>query len=326
MLADGAPAPVPPTTHSTHDVADAAPGASAATGTPATLAGRLNVFARDIKLSHSVFALPFALLSTFLAARGLPHVGQLALILLCMVTARTVAMASNRLLDAELDRRNPRTARRAIPSGALSPTFVTAALVACAIAFVAATSLFGFLYANWLPRILSVPVLAFVAAYPLLKRFTQWCHYYLGAALALAPVCAWIAITGRVDPPPLFMAAAVLCWTAGFDIIYACQDFACDVEQGLFSVPARLGIARALWVSRVTHVVALAMLVALGQFASPPLGVLYFVGVGCCAALLVVEHSLVRANDLSKVGLAFFTVNGIISVLLGTLGIIDVFV
>jgi 4-hydroxybenzoate polyprenyltransferase len=290
------------------------------------LAAKLALFARDIKLSHSIFALPFALLSTFLAARGWPHLGQLILIVVCMVTARSVAMASNRLLDADLDRQNPRTARRAIPAGHLSRGFFVAILAACAAAFIGATSLFGFVYGNWAPLVLSVPVLVFIGAYPLLKRFTQLSHYYLGLALALAPVCAWIAITGSVDAAPLVMAVAVACWTAGFDIIYACQDFAIDVEQDLYSVPARMGIDRALWVSRATHAVALGALVALGVVASPPLGTLYFIGTTCCALLLIVEHALVRADDLSKVGLAFFTINGLISVLLGTLGIVDVFV
>jgi 4-hydroxybenzoate polyprenyltransferase len=300
----------------------------------ATLGTRIVDFARDIKLSHTVFALPFALLSTFLGPRTLfdegkfptpwPTAGQLLLIVLCMVTARTVAMASNRLLDADLDRRNPRTARRALPSGRLSRRFFVATLVGCAIAFVAGTSLFGFIYRNWLPLILSLPVLAFIGSYPLLKRFTQLCHYYLGASLALAPICAWIAITGRVDVEPLLMAGAVLCWTAGFDIIYACQDFACDREQGLFSVPSRIGIGPALWVSRATHVIALAMLIALG-WRSSELAILYFIGVWITAALLFVEHTLVRPGDLSKVGMAFFLMNGIISLALGTLGILDVF-
>jgi 4-hydroxybenzoate polyprenyltransferase len=291
---------------------------------PVSARQKLVAFARDIKLSHTVFALPFALLSTFLAANGWPLAGQLLLILLCMVTARTVAMASNRLLDAELDRRNPRTAARAIPSGRLSRHFFIAVLVGCAIAFIAATSLFGVIYRNWLPLIVSVPVLAFIASYPLFKRFTQLCHYYLGASLALAPICAWIAITGRVDVEPLLMAGAVLCWTAGFDIIYACQDFAVDREQGLFSVPARIGIGPALWISRATHVIALVMLIALGWY-SQQLAFLYFIGVWITAALLFVEHALVRPSDLSKVGMAFFLMNGIISLALGTLGILDVF-
>jgi 4-hydroxybenzoate polyprenyltransferase len=290
-----------------------------------SLAAKLNDFARDIKISHTVFALPFALLSTFLAAGGMPRAGVLLLILVCMVTARTVAMAANRLLDAALDARNPRTAGRAIPSGRLSRTFYGAVLAACVVAFLAATAGFWLAYRNPWPIALSVPVLGFLTAYPLLKRFTRLCHYYLGAALALAPVCAWLAVRGSLAPPPLWMAAAVVCWTAGFDVIYACQDYASDIQCGVFSVPAKIGIGPALWVSRLTHVACVGMLIGLGRSA-PALDTLYWVGVGAAVALLVVEHSLVRPDDLSKVGLAFFTVNGVISVLLGTLGIIDVFV
>jgi 4-hydroxybenzoate polyprenyltransferase len=286
---------------------------------------KLDAFARDIKISHTVFALPFALLSTFLAAGGMPAAGKLLLILVCMVTARTVAMAANRLLDARLDALNPRTAGRAIPSGKLSTRFYAAALAACAFAFLGATTGFWLAYRNPWPALLSVPVLAFLCGYPLLKRFTRLCHYYLGTALALAPVCAWIAVSGSLAPPPLWMAAAVVCWTAGFDIIYACQDYQSDLECGVFSVPSRIGIGPALWVARVTHLVCVAMLVALG-LSTPALGPLYFTGVAAAVALLVVEHSLVKPTDLSKVNLAFFTFNGVISVLLGTLGILDVFI
>ncbi|MDB5330344.1 MAG: ubiA, partial [Phycisphaerales bacterium] len=149
------------------------------------------------------------------------------------------------------------------------------------------------------------------------------CHYYLGMCLALAPVCAWVAIRGTLGLPPIWMAGAVLTWTAGFDILYACQDYASDVACGVFSVPAKIGIGPALWVSRVTHLASVGMLVAVGM-SSPHLGALYFTGVAIATTLLIVEQSLVRADDLSKLGLAFFTVNGIISLLLGTLGIVDV--
>ena len=291
---------------------------------PLSLPARLDLFARDIKISHTVFALPFALLSTFLAAGGTPAPGVLLLILVCMVTARTVAMAANRLLDARLDALNPRTAARAIPSGRLSSRFYAAALAACGLAFVLATACF-LRYRNPWPLILALPVLLFLCAYPLLKRFTRLCHYYLGAALALAPVCAWLAVTASLAPPPLWMAAAVLCWTAGFDIIYACQDYRSDLECDVFSVPVKIGIGPALWVARLTHLACVAMLVMLGR-SSPALGPLYFTGVAAAILLLVVEHSLVRPHDLSKVNLAFFTFNGVISVLLGTLGIIDVYV
>jgi 4-hydroxybenzoate polyprenyltransferase len=285
------------------------------------------LFAQDIKISHTVFAMPWAILSAVLAwhRSGGPIVGKLAVVLVCMITARTAAMASNRLLDAELDRRNPRTARRAIPSGQLSHAFVTAALLLCAALFIAATAVFWLVWNNVWPLALSLPVLAFICAYPLLKRFTRLCHYYLGAALALAPICAWIALSGGIAIPPCIMAAAVLCWTAGFDILYACQDFQSDRETGVVSVPAKVGIPRALWISRATHAACVAFLLLLGR-VTPELSTLYFTGVAIAAMLLIVEQSLVRPNDLSKVGLAFFTINGIISLLVGALGVIDVLV
>jgi 4-hydroxybenzoate polyprenyltransferase len=292
---------------------------------PPDLRSKLAAFAADIKISHTVFAMPWAVLSAVMAwerVRG-PILGKLAIVVVCMIAARTAAMASNRLLDAELDRKNPRTARRAIPSGALSSRFVGLAMMLSAGLFVAATAMFWILYANVWPLALSVPVLAFICAYPLLKRFSRLCHYYLGAALALAPICAWIAVSGGIAWPPVFMAAAVLCWTAGFDIIYACQDFESDRATGVVSVPARCGIGRALWISRWTHLASLALLVSLGVNA-PELGALYFVGVACAAILLIVEHGLVKADDLSKVGLAFFTINGVISLLISTLGVVDV--
>lgn len=296
-----------------------------ALGTRHSAFTKLSIFAGDIKIHHTVFALPWALLSTFMAARGMPAPGKLLLILLCMVTARTVAMAANRLLDAKLDALNPRTARRAIPSGALSARFVIGIIALCAVSFILATGLFEFLFHNPLPLMWSVPVLLFVSGYPFLKRFSRLCHYYLGAALALAPVCAWVAIRGDMEVPPLWMAAAVLLWTAGFDIIYACQDYQVDVQCGLHSVPSRLGIGRALWIARATHLASLAAMVALG-LSTPQLGRLYFIGVALAAILLIVEHVLVRENDLSKVGLAFFTVNGVISIAIGALGIVDVII
>ena len=289
---------------------------------------KLSLFARDIKIAHTIFALPWAVLATFLAAKetGQPlTAGKVALILGCMVTARTVAMAANRLLDARLDAQNPRTARRAIPSGDLSPNFYLAVLTVSAALFVLLTS--GFLFVisppNPWPILLSVPVLAFLSAYPLLKRFTRLCHYYLGAALALAPACAWVAVSGRLDWPPVVMALAVMLWTAGFDILYACQDYESDRATGVFSVPAKLGIPAALWVARITHLACAAAMIAIG-LVSPTLRTFYFVGVALAIALLVIEHALVKPTDLSKLNLAFFTINGVISLVLGTLGLIDV--
>lgn len=291
-----------------------------------TSLSRLTAFARDIKISHSIFALPFALLSTFLAAGGFPKPGQIGLILVCMLSARTMAMAMNRLLDADIDSRNPRTKNRAIPGGQLSRTFVIGAILMCVVLFMSATVLFRTIYHNPWPLILGAPVLLFLSAYPFLKRFTRLCHYYLGIALALAPMCAWIAITGHLAPPPLWMALAVASWTAGFDIIYACQDYDSDIEQRVFSIPAEFGIGRALWIARFTHLFSFAMLIQIGFSAHPPLGLLYFIGVGLAGILLCIEHSLVKPTDLSKIGLAFFTINGIISVVLGLLGIADVLI
>jgi 4-hydroxybenzoate polyprenyltransferase len=302
----------------------AAPSESSIESHPSKVLGNLARFAGDIKIHHTIFALPFALLSMFLAAGGMPRVGILLLILVCMVTARTLAMAINRILDARLDAMNPRTARRAIPSGALSARFYVIISALCAASFIAATALFQVLYRNPWPVILSVPVLAFLSAYPLLKRFTRLCHYWLGASLALAPVCAWVAVKGDIKLPPVVMFVAVLFWTAGFDIIYACQDYQVDVRCGLFSVPARIGIGPALWVARLSHAVSAAALVLLA-FSTPQLGMVYL-GAACLAVgLLVVEHALVSERNLSRVGVAFFTVNGILSVALGTLGTLDVF-
>jgi 4-hydroxybenzoate polyprenyltransferase len=283
------------------------------------------VFADDIKIHHTVFALPWAILSAAVAGRmfaGSLSAGKIGLILVCMVTARTVAMAANRIFDAELDARNPRTARRAIPSGSLSRRFVVAILTICCCGFIAATAGFEILYRNIWPLLLSLPVLAYLCGYPFMKRFTRLCHYYLGVALALAPVCAWMAVSGRIDWPPVVMFVIVASWTAGFDIIYACQDFASDLECGVYSVPAKIGISKALWVSRGTHGVAAGMLVVLG-FVVPEFGVLYFVGAGVAILLLIVEQSLVRADDLSKVNVSFFMINGVISLVVATLGIVD---
>lgn len=292
---------------------------------PATFAGKIRLFAADIKIHHTIFAMPWAILSAVLAGRiyfGSLTVLKIALILICMVAARTVAMAANRLIDAKLDAQNPRTARRAIPSGSLSRSFVSAILFFCCASFIAATAVFQLIYHNPWPLALSLPVLAYLCCYPYMKRFTRLCHYYLGVALALAPVCTWVAITGRIDWPPVVMFLIVSAWTAGFDIIYACQDYASDLATGVFSVPAKMGIVRALWVSRGTHLLAGVMLIVLGRIV-PEFGLFYAVGAGLAIVLLIVEQSLVRPGDLSKVNVSFFTINGIISVLLGTLGIID---
>jgi 4-hydroxybenzoate polyprenyltransferase len=293
-------------------------------GGESSLPTKVKTLARDIKISHTLFALPFALLSAFLAANGWPGAGKLLLILLCMITARTVAMSMNRLIDAELDSLNPRTQGRALPSGSLSSVFYMGVVLLCSSTFIVSTALFGY-YKNIWPVIFSLPVLLFISAYPFLKRFTRLCHYYLGAALALAPICSWIAVKGNLELPPIIMAGAVVLWTAGFDIIYACQDFQSDLETNTFSIPVKFGIKTALAISRLTHTLAAALLLLL-PLAAPQFGIIYFVGAGLAIALLIAQHAIVKPNDLSRVNLAFFTLNGIISLLLGTLGIIDVFV
>jgi 4-hydroxybenzoate polyprenyltransferase len=292
---------------------------------PASLTGRLRLFAGDIKIHHTVFAMPWAILSAALAGRTFPGsltVAKILLIVACMVTARTVAMAANRLIDADLDSKNPRTARRALPSGSLSRGFVAAMLALCCIGFVAATAGFQILYRNYWPLVFSLPVLAYLCGYPYMKRFTRLCHYYLGIALALAPACAWVAVAGRIDWPPAVMFVIVAAWTAGFDIIYACQDYDSDISTGVVSVPAKMGISQALWISRATHLLAAVMLIVLGRIV-PQFGILYDIGAGAAILLLVVGQSLVKSNDLSKVNLSFFTINGVISILLATLGILD---
>ena len=269
-----------------------------------------------VRFSHTVFALPFALLAAALAWKDEPfRWPDLAGILLCMVLARSAAMAFNRLADRHIDARNPRTAGRHLPAGLLGVGTVWAFTIACAAGFVAATLLFLWRDPpNPWPLYLSGPVLLFVGGYSLAKRFTSLAHLWLGAALMLAPVAAWIAVKGLTDlAAPLILGAAVMGWVTGFDILYACQDADFDRAAGLHSVPARLGVARSLRVAAACHAAMFALLVALG-FASPHLGAVYFAGLGVVGVLLVYEHALVRPDDLSRVNRAFFHVNGVISV------------
>ena len=289
---------------------------------------RISVFAGDIKIHHTVFALPFALLSTFLAAGGMPKAGVLLLILVCMVTARTVAMAVNRLLDAKLDARNPRTARRAIPSGALSVRFYILAVCLCSATFIAATWLFQFLYHNPWPLIFSVPVLAFLSAYPLLKRFTRLCHYWLGSFMQQQRwyAHAWVAVKGNLEMPPVWMFIAVLFWTADFDASSAparTLKWTCGTGSSR-SRPNSASAKPFGWPG--SHIVSANRPDQGSDYPTPRFGPIYFTGVAFALLLLVIEHSLVSEKNLSRIGLAFFTMNGILSLALGTLGIIDVFV
>ena len=290
---------------------------------------RRTVFlARDIKLSHSVFALPFALLAAFLAASHvdrLPDWISVVLIVLCMVLARTVAMAMNRWADGRLDALNPRTAGRAIPAGRLTSRFVLFTALGCAVAFIFATTGFWWLKGNAYPLVLSPFVLAWLVAYSFTKRFTSLCHLFLGSALALSPLAAAVAIEPAylADVQPYVLAVMVMCWVAGFDIIYALQDIASDHGSGVFSLPVRLGIEPALWVSRGLHVLALGALVWLWR-ASPVLSGGFAAAVVVVAVLLIVEHALVWRARMHRIHIAFLTVNGVISLLVGAFGIFDV--
>jgi len=267
----------------------------------------LKITLEMIKWEHSIFALPFALCGAMLAAGGLPAWRQLAWIVVAMVAARSAAMAFNRLADASIDAANPRTATRALPTGTLTQGVVTRfVLVACGIFVLAASQL------NRMTLWLSPVALAVVLGYSYAKRFTRWSHLFLGFALGIAPAAAWIAVRGSLDARILLLTAAVTFWVGGFDVIYACQDYEFDREHGLHSVPRHLGIHRALWVARVFHLVMLGLLVAL--IYAFGLGKLADAGVVAVAALLGYEHSLVRHDDLSKLNAAFFTMNGVISV------------
>jgi 4-hydroxybenzoate polyprenyltransferase len=290
-----------------------------------------------VRFSHTLFALPFALLAAIMAwTAPLPGLAQppdfrwrhLVGILVCMVGARSAAMAFNRLADRRIDGENPRTKMRHLPAGTLSLASVIAFTLASSAVFIAGTLLF---LPNWLPLALAVPVLFFLLGYSYAKRFTSLAHFWLGAALMLAPVSAWIAIRGEVlliDPadiiPALMLGAAVLAWVSGFDMIYACQDADFDRQAKLRSVPAKLGVAGALRLAAACHFVTLVLLAAL-PFACPQLnlGWIYGAGVAAVAILLVYEHALVRPNDLTRVNAAFFNVNVIISVGLLVVGAID---
>jgi 4-hydroxybenzoate polyprenyltransferase len=275
-----------------------------------------------IRFSHTVFALPFALSSAALAWRGRqpwnwPNFAlELASILLCMVFARSAAMAFNRLADRRYDAVNPRTAGRHLPTGRLSVPAVWLFFGVCAAGFVASTALFQLADPpNPWPLLLALPVLAFVCAYSLTKRFTVLSHFWLGASLFLAPVAAWVAIRGPLDlAVPVVLGLAVLFWVAGFDILYACQDVDFDRKAKLSSVPAWLGVPSSLRVALACHALMVLLLLILAWVGQPYLRFLYLAGVAGVAVLLAYEHALVRPNDLSRVNRAFFHVNAVVSV------------
>ena len=299
------------------------------------MAATLRSYLELVRFSHTIFALPFALMAVILAFQAQTPAATSPTewwrrglgVLLCMVTARTAAMAFNRLVDRSFDAANPRTATRHLPRGDLAVGEVFGLVALSCGAFIAATVLF---LPNWLPLVLSVPVLAWLLGYSYAKRFTMLAHVWLGAALGMAPVAAWIAIRGEAllaNPadglPALILGLAVTTWVAGFDIIYACQDAGFDESQGLHSIPARLGVPRALTLAAGLHVVTLAILATL-PLVVPQLGAVYWGTLVAIAALLVWEHSLVRPDDLSRVNQAFFTANAAIGLLLLVAIAIDV--
>jgi 4-hydroxybenzoate polyprenyltransferase len=267
----------------------------------------LRVTLEMIKWEHSIFALPFALCGAMLAASGLPSAHQLLWIIVAMVAARSAAMAFNRLADASIDAANPRTRTRALPTGHLSPAFVTTFVVVFSAIFIIAAA-----QLNRLSLWLSPVALAVLLLYSYTKRFTRWSHLVLGFALGIAPSAAWIAVRGSLDPRILLLTAAVTFWVAGFDVLYACQDFQFDRDSGLHSIPRYVGIRNALWIARAFHVIMLLLLIALlPAFA---LGKLSVAGIIAVTLLLLYEHSLVKPDNLSNLNAAFFTMNGIISV------------
>ena len=263
-----------------------------------------------IKIEHTLFALPFAFLGAVLAANGLPAPRQILWIIVAMVGARSAAMAFNRIADRQFDARNPRTATRALPAGLLSVGFVWAFTIVSAAVFLLAAAML-----NRLTLLLAPVALASVLLYSLTKRWTQFSHIVLGWCLAIAPTGAWIAVRGEIGSPiPLLLSLVVLLWTAGFDILYACQDYDFDRREGLRSIPARFGIARALWIARGLHAIAFVALV--WMYVLTGLGPLAFGGVLATGALLVYQHRLVRADDLGRLNAAFFTTNAFVSVIL----------
>jgi len=270
------------------------------------LSGRWNDWLSLVAFRHSIFALPFALQGAWLAAHGAPPLRVLAWVIACAVAARTSAMAFNRWLDRRIDARNPRTKDREIPSGKLSPAQGFALALASGAAFIAASFALNPLCGKLAPIVLAV-----LWFYSFTKRFTFFAHAFLGLALGIAPLGAWLAVRGDFEGDlwtPISLAAAVLCWVAGFDLIYACQDAAFDRDSGLHSIPARFGVGASLAVSRALHFATVVLLATTWRRAD--LGWIYGGAVALAAALLVYEQSLVRADDLSRVDKAFFTVNG----------------
>ena len=304
---------------------------------PQKIHNRLSLALTDIKIAHSVFALPFAILATFLVA---PYLGDapdhginypqlasmLPLIIIAMIFARTWAMLVNRIADAKLDAANDRTRNRAFANGSLNKRDALLLLSTTALAFIATAAAFGLLYHNWLPTTLSIPVLIWIGFYSFTKRFTFLCHLFLGGALAASPIAAAIAVNPELLPhtPAIYtLAAMVLSWVAGFDIIYALQDLDHDQTAGLNSIPAKFGWKNAIHISRLLHAISITMLIFTYTLA-PQLGPLFALAIALTTALLIYEHAILTQRGKAGIPIAFFTLNGLISLTLGALGTLDI--
>jgi 4-hydroxybenzoate polyprenyltransferase len=278
---------------------------------------RIKTFLEMIKFEHTIFALPFAYVGALLTEKKVPAAHDIIWITLAMVGARTAAMSLNRIIDRRIDARNPRTAGRALPKGLLSVVEVWVyTIISLALLFYSAYQLSPLAF-----KLFPLAVVVLLI-YSYTKRFSWTCHLFLGATLGLAPLGSWIAIAGRVDPAPVVLALGVLFWVAGFDIIYACDDYEFDRREGIHSIPARFGIRKALIISMVFHLVAPVLFIATGLILN--LGMFYFVGVMAAVVILFYQHALVRPDDLSRAGVAFFNLNGILSVVVFVFTFLDI--
>lgn len=281
---------------------------------------KLKEYGKLVMFSHTIFSLSFALVSMVIAAKGLPEISTLIWILVCFMGARTGANAINRVIDAEIDARNPRTAGRQLPKGEMKKTEVIIFTVVCFLVM-----LFGAYKLNWICLLLSPIALFLMIIYSYCKRFTYLCHLVLGVTCACAPVGAWLAITGELSLVPLFMGAANTLWVAGFDIIYGSQDYDFDRENGLHSIPAKFGVAGALLIAKLFHIVTLLCLLVIGILV-PQFGIIYYLGLFSIAGLFIAEYKIVSPTNLTNVNIASYSINQIVSIVLLVFGLADAFI
>lgn len=281
---------------------------------------KLNEYGKLVMFSHTIFSFSFAVVSMALVANGIPEISILFWILVCFLAARTGANAINRVIDAEIDKKNPRTASRQIPKGQIKKKEAVALTVVCFVIMV-----FGAYQINWLCLALSPIALFLLTFYSYTKRFTYLCHLFLGVTCACAPVGAWLAVSGKFHIVPLIMGAANTLWVAGFDIIYGSQDYEFDRENGLHSIPVRFGVKNALRIAMVFHIITVICLVAIGILSSQ-LGIIYYIGIIVIGALFIVEYRMVSPTNLTNVNLASYNVNQLVSFSLLVFGLADVLI